>query len=120
MKKLSVLAAILTTGLALTMSTSAFAQSKVTRIIVSFAPGGPVDAVARTVADQLGKELGRQVIIENKPGANGAIGAQEVMKSAPDGTTICVEPPQIRAVSPPTRHPIRPPTRPPTPERVPA
>lgn len=100
MKKLSVLAAILTTGLALTMSTSAFAQSKVTRIIVSFAPGGPVDAVARTIAEKLGAELGRQVIIENKPGANGAIGAQEVLKSAPDGTTIWITSVGAAAVNP--------------------
>ena len=74
--------------LALTMP--ALAQSKITRIIAAFAPGGPVDSVARVVADQLGKELGRTVIVENKPGANGAIGALEVMKSAPDGSTIWI------------------------------
>lgn len=64
------------------------AQQKTTRIVVSFTSGGPVDAVARTLSEQLGKELGRTVIIDNKPGANGAIGAVDVMKSAPDGSTL--------------------------------
>ncbi|RSZ30756.1 tripartite tricarboxylate transporter substrate binding protein [Variovorax beijingensis] len=64
------------------------AQPKTTRIVVSFTSGGPVDAVARTLSEPLGKELGRTVIIDNKPGANGAIGAVDVMKSAPDGSTL--------------------------------
>ncbi|MET4247241.1 tripartite tricarboxylate transporter substrate binding protein [Bradyrhizobium sp. LA6.7] len=84
--------------LALTMPS--LAQSKVTRIIVAFAPGGPVDSVARIVADQLGKELGRTVIVENKPGANGTIGAQEVMKSAPDGSTIWITSVGATAINP--------------------
>ena len=71
-------------------STAALAQSKITRIIVAFSPGGPVDSVARLVAEQLTKELDRTVLIENKPGANGAIGASEVMRSAADGTTIWI------------------------------
>lgn len=64
------------------------AQPKTTRIVVSFTSGGPVDAVARTLSEQLGKELGRTVLIDNKPGANGAISAVDVMKSAPDGSTL--------------------------------
>ncbi len=62
--------------------------AKVTRIIVAFPPGGPVDFVARTMGEQLGKELGHQVIIENKAGANGAIAAEYVARSAPDGQTL--------------------------------
>lgn len=102
MKKLSTLAAVQVAILALSaaLAAPAFAQSKVTRIIVSFAPGGPVDAVARTMADQLGKELGRSVIIENKPGANGAIGAQEVLRSAPDGSTIWITSVGAAAINP--------------------
>jgi len=64
------------------------AQPKTTRIVIPFTAGGPVDAVARTLSEQLGKELGRTVLIDNKPGANGAIGAVDVMKSAPDGGTL--------------------------------
>src|SRR5947199_10616650 len=66
----------------------AWGQGKVTRIVVAFPAGGPVDFVARTIAEQLGKELNQRVIIDNKPGANGAIGAQSVAQSAPDGTTL--------------------------------
>lgn len=64
------------------------AQAKVTRLIVAFPPGGPVDFVARTIAEQLGKELGQQVIVENKAGANGAIAAEFVSRSAPDASTL--------------------------------
>jgi len=61
---------------------------KPVRIIVAFAPGGPVDFVARVLSEQLGKELGTTVIVENKAGANGGIGAEYVAKAAPDGTTL--------------------------------
>ncbi len=64
------------------------AQGKATRLLVAFPPGGPVDIVARAVAEQLGKELGRPVVIENKPGGNGAIAAAEVLRSEPDGHTL--------------------------------
>lgn len=68
---------------------AAFGQGgKITRLVVAFPPGGPVDFVARTVAEQLGKELGQQVIIENRAGANGAIAAEYVTHAAPDGTTL--------------------------------
>jgi tripartite-type tricarboxylate transporter receptor subunit TctC len=66
----------------------ASAQDRVVRLVVAFPPGGPVDFVARTIADQLGKELKERVIVENKPGANGAIAAQNVAQSPPDGTTL--------------------------------
>jgi len=64
------------------------AQTRTTRIVISFPPGGPVDFVARALAEQLGKELGHTVIIENRAGANGAIGAGEVIRSTPDGSTM--------------------------------
>jgi tripartite-type tricarboxylate transporter receptor subunit TctC len=63
-------------------------QDRVVRLVVAFPPGGPVDFVARTIADPLGKELNQRVIVENKPGANGAIAAQNVAQSTPDGTTL--------------------------------
>lgn len=64
------------------------AQGKSTRIVVSFPPGGPTDFVARVLAEQLGKELGHDVIVENKAGANGAIGAIEVKNSPADGSSL--------------------------------
>src|SRR5438105_11392840 len=69
-------------------ATPAWAQEKITRLVVAFPPGGPVDFVARTIAEQLGKELNQRMIIDNKPGVNGAIGAQSVAQSAPDGMTL--------------------------------
>lgn len=88
MKKRSLLAA----AVALVMATSLHAQSasKPLRIVVSFAPGGPVDFTARTIAEPLGRALGRTVVIDNKPGANGAIGAAEVLRADPDGSTLWI------------------------------
>ncbi len=64
------------------------ASNKITRIIVAFPPGGPVDFVARTMSEQLSKELGHQVIVENKAGANGAIAAEFVSRSSPDASVL--------------------------------
>ncbi|MFT3720164.1 Bug family tripartite tricarboxylate transporter substrate binding protein [Pseudorhodoferax sp.] len=58
------------------------------KIVVPQAPGGGTDLVARLVAPGLSKELGQTVIIDNKPGASGQIGAQTVQNAVPDGTTI--------------------------------
>ena len=87
---------------ALLMATSLHAQtnSKPVRIIVSFAPGGPVDFTARTIAEPLGRALGRTVIIENKPGANGAIGAAEVLRSDADGSTLWITSVGAAAINP--------------------
>jgi tripartite-type tricarboxylate transporter receptor subunit TctC len=79
---------VLLAGMLLAAGPALAQAPKTVRIIVAFAPGGPVDFVARVLADQLGKELGQTVIVEDKPGANGAIGAELVAKSAPDGTTL--------------------------------
>jgi tripartite-type tricarboxylate transporter receptor subunit TctC len=66
----------------------ALAQEKVVRIVVAFPPGGPVDFVARSIGERLGRELNARIIVENKPGANGAIGAQNVAQSPADGATL--------------------------------
>jgi tripartite-type tricarboxylate transporter receptor subunit TctC len=71
-----------------TMLAQAHAQQKVTQLVVGFTPGGPVDIVARTISEQLGKELNSQTIVVNKPGANGGIGAEFVARAAPDGSTL--------------------------------
>ena len=75
-------------GTALGCASSAMAQSEMTRLLVAFPPGGPVDFIARSMSQQLAKELGHSVIVENKPGANGAIAADSVIRSAPDGKTL--------------------------------
>jgi tripartite-type tricarboxylate transporter receptor subunit TctC len=69
-------------------SLTASAQTKSIRMIVAFPPGGPVDFVARSISETLGKELGQTVIVENKPGANGIIAAEYTIKSPPDGSVI--------------------------------
>jgi tripartite-type tricarboxylate transporter receptor subunit TctC len=66
----------------------AWAQEKLLRLVVAFPPGGPVDFVARTIAEPLGRELNQRVIVDNRPGGNGAVAAQNVAQSAPDGTTL--------------------------------
>ena len=72
--------------------TPAFAQAnwpnKVVRIVVPFAPGALTDVAARSIALELGEQLGQQFVVENKGGAGGTLGAADVAKSAPDGHTL--------------------------------
>ena len=78
------------TSLAL-LGSGAHAQAwpaKPVRIIVNFPPGGAADVIARAVAPGLGDALGQQVVIENRPGAGGNIGADAVAKSPADGYTL--------------------------------
>ncbi|VTU19596.1 tripartite tricarboxylate transporter substrate binding protein [Variovorax sp. RA8] len=62
--------------------------NKPLRIVVGYPAGQTVDIVARNFAAALGKEIGQPVIVDNRPGANGSLGAQEVKRSAPDGSTL--------------------------------
>src|SRR5262252_4588938 len=61
---------------------------RVIKIVVPFAPGGGTDVVARTLAQEMARDLGVTVIIENKPGAGTIIGTQAVAQSEPDGYTL--------------------------------
>ena len=58
------------------------------KLICPFPAGGGTDQIARIVAEQLSKRLGQQVVVENRGGANGGLGAQEVMRADPDGYTL--------------------------------
>lgn len=84
---------------AATMSPLALAQNKPIRLIVPYAPGGPLDITARALAERVKDTLGT-VIVENKPGAGGNIGADAVAKAAPDGLTIGIAATATHAVNP--------------------
>ena len=79
--------------LAASLTATAHAQtwpSKPITMIVPYPPGGGTDAVARTLAEKMGKALGQNIIVDNKAGASGVLGMQTVAKAAPDGYTILV------------------------------
>jgi tripartite-type tricarboxylate transporter receptor subunit TctC len=89
MQRRSLLAAgCLLPQLARAQSAAADYPSRPVRIVVPFSPGGAVDGPMRAIAEQLGRRLKQQVIIENRPGAGATIGSEAVARAAPDGYTL--------------------------------
>ncbi|MBZ0251465.1 MAG: tripartite tricarboxylate transporter substrate binding protein [Burkholderiales bacterium] len=74
--------------------------SKTVTLLVPYAPGGGHDAMARIVAEKLGPRLGQTVVVENKPGAAGMIGTEQVVRAAPDGYTLLFSSPAEIVVAP--------------------
>ena len=87
-KRRRFIAAAAASAVATALPSYAQAGGKPITIVVPYAAGGTNDNFARLLADGIGKELGRHVIVENKGGANGIIGASHVARSRPDGTTL--------------------------------
>jgi tripartite-type tricarboxylate transporter receptor subunit TctC len=82
---------------------SASAQTYPSRpitLVVPAAPGGGNDTVARVIADKMGRLLGQQIVIENRPGAGGSIAARLVARSEPDGYTLGIGNPATLAIAP--------------------
>ena len=80
--------AILVSLICIFASASYAQPNNVIKMIVAFPPGGPVDSMARSLLEPLGKELNAQIVIENKPGGNGAIAAEYVAANPADGKTL--------------------------------
>lgn len=107
MKKFQILAATLTlVGVATFGGTTALADtfpSRAIRVIVPFAPGGSTDIIARLVTQRMSQELGQPMVVENKAGAGGAVGATEGARAKPDGYTLSVATVSTMAVLPACR-----------------
>src|SRR5262245_4750333 len=98
-------------GAMLSGALAAFAQtypSKPVRLVVGWPPGGAADGAARPLASKLSDVLGRQVLIDNRPGATGTIGASIVAKSPADGYTLFYGTSNELVMNPYEKMPFRP------------
>ncbi|AVJ29046.1 Bug family tripartite tricarboxylate transporter substrate binding protein [Achromobacter spanius] len=100
MKKKILCTLLASAAAVLTALSGPAAAAQPTRLVVAFPPGGPADSLARLLAKELESELGRTVIVENKPGANGAIAATYVIRSPADGSVLFLSSAGAIAINP--------------------
>src|SRR5712691_4000845 len=93
------LGAVLAAGAAHAQTSSGPWPERPIRLVVPFPAGSSTDIVARIIAQKLGARLGQQIVIENRSGASGNIGAETVAKAAPDGYTIGIATASTHAVA---------------------
>jgi tripartite-type tricarboxylate transporter receptor subunit TctC len=99
LSRLLAFAALALTQAALAQGTKSFPDKPV-RVIVGYSPGGLPDTIARLIGQKLSESWGQQFIVENKPGANGILGADTVAKAAPDGYTLLMTDNSTHAILP--------------------
>lgn len=95
----TLLATALIAAASATQALAAFPEKPI-RIVIGFPAGGPLDQHARLLSDRLQAALGQPVLIDYKSGAGGTVGAQEVMKSAPDGYTLMLANTGVMVINP--------------------
>jgi tripartite-type tricarboxylate transporter receptor subunit TctC len=83
----AICAALLTSAAATAASAQAYPSRQIT-LVVPFAPGGPADFLGRLIGQKMSEDLGQQIVVDNRPGANTIIAAQTVAKASPDGYTL--------------------------------
>jgi tripartite-type tricarboxylate transporter receptor subunit TctC len=97
--KLKTLMTLLAASLALATSAQTY-PAKPVHLIVPFPAGGATDILSRALSNELGRKLGQSVIVDNKPGAGGTIGALVVAKAAPDGYTLLLTTSSTHSIGP--------------------
>jgi tripartite-type tricarboxylate transporter receptor subunit TctC len=103
MKRIQFLQGVAVALLCMAASSASLAQgypNKPIRLIVPFPAGGATDLFARTLGQKMGEKLGTQLIIDNKPGAGGAIGSDQAAKAAPDGYTLLLATTSTHSIGP--------------------